>query len=180
MQEVGKLVGHFKEMNANLDGCTVPEAPAAVCSRYQRSGSNYQWPQYRLSFSLKCRAQRRARVICKRIQLRSLWFQRHSKHGAPWAAVMGTVSERPTPKQEAGRDHTIPLLKVAMVGGVAGKVLQLWGDIKFQLICLPKQVKLKNVTLYEPLFKNKKKCKLSRGEVTWADLRMLQGPLCYM
>lgn len=31
MQEVGKL-GHFKEMNVNLDGRTVPDAPAAVCS----------------------------------------------------------------------------------------------------------------------------------------------------
>lgn len=45
-------------------------------------------------------------------------------------------------------------------------MLQLWGDIKFQRICLPKQIKPKNVARHELLFKNKK-FKLSRGQVTW-------------
>lgn len=86
---------------------------------------------------------------------------------------------------EAGRDHTVPLVIVTKVCGVVGRwgrYCSFGGDIKFQLICLPKQIKPKNVALYKPHLKNKKKRKLFRGHVTWDDLRirMLQGPLCYM
>lgn len=68
---------------------------------------------------------------------------------------------------------------IAVVKWRVGEVLQLWGNSIFQLLCLPKQIKSKNVALHETLFKNKK-CQLSGEQVvTQADFRMLQCPLCY-